>query len=660
MANGMEALYVGSSGLRSAQNAINTSANNLANVNTAGYVRQQVLFADKNYNTFAYAAVSTQKVGLGVGIGDIVHARDIFLDKSYRSEAGRQAYYSAYYNAIDEVQSLYQELEGTAFKDVLMGSGNDRDTNSSLWSAFEMLAQDPSDATNQSLVIQRSNLLLTRANAIYSSLSTYQSQINIQISNDIDRVNELGKQIYKLNLQIQSVEANHVETAYDLRDARDTALDELGALVNMSYTEDSTGIVTVKLEGQCFIDEAHLYEVGKQVDRASGYVNAYWPYLSNEANGQYTNLFDFSVPISSENNTDIGEIKALVQARGDGVKNFAYLEGADPVDYANSVGMSVMEESEAQLDVLIHGLATQINEVFAPNTRASFQVRTENPDGTYTITQYKNVKVLDADNCRLGSDLKIPPRELFTRVGVDRYTEVTDVNGKTWYIYNEEDTFDCRTVTLAGRDYQIWDESKGNGFVTRIDYMTDENGKEVQLRSEEEPYEQWTTKDNQKYIKTFISGKNYYVLNPDYALDTSSQYTLVSLGVNDELESQVDLFPHLTKDTHEIDYAMGAQISDLWSTKTLKIYPGSAATFSFSEYYTEMIGGIASAGSTYESTATTLDSSVSAIDNKRQQVTGVSADEELTNMIKYQNAYNAASRYIQTVSDMIELLVTGL
>ena len=48
MANGMQALYVGSSGLRSAQNAMNTSANNLANVNTTGYVRQQVLFADKH------------------------------------------------------------------------------------------------------------------------------------------------------------------------------------------------------------------------------------------------------------------------------------------------------------------------------------------------------------------------------------------------------------------------------------------------------------------------------------------------------------------------------------------------------------------------------------------------------------------------------------
>ena len=657
MANGMEALYVGGTGLRSAQNAINTSANNLANVNTAGYVRQQVLFADKNYNTFAYAAVSTQRVGLGVGIGDIVHARDVFLDKTYRSEAGRQSYYEAYYNAIDEVQSLYQELEGTAFKDVLMGSGSDRDSNSSLWSAFEMLAEDPSDMTNQSLVIQRSNLLLTRASAIYSSLSTYQSQINIQISNDIDRVNELGKEIYKLNLDIQSIEASGVETAYDLRDARDSALDELGALVNMSYTEDATGVVTVKLEGQYFVDEAHFYEVGKQIDRSTGYVNAYWPYLSNEANEQYTNLFDFSIPISSENNTDIGEIKALVQARGDGVKNFAYLEGADPVNYANTIGMSVMEESEAQLDVLIHGIATQINELLAPNTRATFSVRTENADGTYSITEYKNIKVLDVDNCRLGSDLKIPPRELFTRVGVpERYTEVTDTDGKTWYIYNEEDIYDCKTVTLAGKDYQIWDETKGNGYTTRIDYAADG----TPLRSEEGPYEQWTTRDNQKYIKQFISGKSYYVLNPDYALDTSTQYTLSSLGVNDDLENQADLFPHLTKDTHEIDYGMGAQMSDLWTTKSLKIYPGSAATFSFSEYYTEMIGGIASAGSTYESTANTLHSSVSAVDNKRQQVTGVPTDEELTNMIKYQNAYNAASRYIQTVSDMIELLVTGL
>ncbi len=657
MANGMQALYVGGSGLRSAQNAINTSANNLANVNTTGYVRQQVLFADQHYNQFSNAAVSTQNVGLGVGIGDIVHARSVFLDKSYRSEAGRQAYYDATFQAIDEVQSLYQELEGTAFKDVLMGSGSTSDSNSSLWSAFELLAEDPSDMTNQGLVIQRSNLLLTRASAIYSSLTTYQSQINIQISSDIDRVNELGKQIYTLNHQIQSIESGGTETAYDLRDARDGALDELGALVNMSYNEDATGIVTVKLEGQYFIDEASVYEVGKQVDRATGYVNAYWPYLSNESNEQYTYLFDYSMPISSEYNTDIGEIKALIQTRGDGEKNFAYLENADPDEYESTIGMSVMEEAEAQLDTLIHGLTTKINDILSPNTRASFSVRTDNADGTYTITEYNNVKVLDEESCRLGSDLELPPHELFTRVGAPkRYTQMTDTNGNTWYVYNEEDVYDYSVTELSGSDYRIWDESKGNGFVTSITY--DANGKA--LRSEEGPFAQWQTADNQKYVKQFIAGKFYYVFNDDYELDTSTQYTLASLGVNDDLENQADLFPHLTKSTHEIDYGMGSELSDLWTSRTLKITPGSEATFSFSDYYTELIGSIASAGSTYESTATTLSSSVSAIDNKRQQLMGVSTDEELTNMIKYQNAYNAASRYIQTVSDMIEVLVTSL
>lgn len=657
MANGMEALYVGSSGLRSAQNAINTSANNLANVNTIGYVRQQVVFADKEYNFFKNAAVSPQNIGLGVSIGDIVHARDVFVDRTYRNESGRQAYYNAYYTAIDEVQNLYQELEGTAFKDVLMGSGDPRDDNSSLWSAFEMLAQDPSDTTNQSLVVQRSNLLLTRANAIYSSLSTYQSQINIQISDDIDRVNDLGKQIYKLNLEIQSIEASGVETAYDLRDQRDVALDELSALVNMTYSEDATGVVTVKVEGQYFVDEANFYKVGKQVDRATGYVNPYWPHLSNEANEQYTGLFDFSIPITTEYNTDVGEIKALVQARGEGVKNFAFLEGADPKAYANTVGMSVMEESEAQLDTLIHGIATKINDVLCPNITASFTVKNINEDGSYSVTEYKGVKVLDVDNCRLGSDLKIPPRELFTRVGVpERYTEITDENGKVWYLYNEEDIYDCQTVTIAGRDYQVWDAAKGNGETVTVYYDGAGNPK----KSEGGPFEKWDTAGNPKYVQQFISGKMYYVLNPDYTLDTSTQYSLRSLGVNDDLENQADLFPHMTNLTHEIDYSMGKELTDLWREPCLKIYPGSNADFSFADYYTELIGDIATAGSTYESTANTLFSSVTALDNKRLQVTGVSTDEELANMIKYQNAYNAASRYIQTVSDMIETLVTGL
>ncbi|RKJ32364.1 flagellar hook-associated protein FlgK, partial [bacterium 1XD42-8] len=53
-------------------------------------------------------------------------------------------------------------------------------------------------------------------------------------------------------------------------------------------------------------------------------------------------------------------------------------------------------------------------------------------------------------------------------------------------------------------------------------------------------------------------------------------------------------------------------------------------------------------------------STVESIENSRQMVMGVSSSEELTNMIKFQNAYNASSRYINVVSEMLEHLITRL
>lgn len=49
-----------------------------------------------------------------------------------------------------------------------------------------------------------------------------------------------------------------------------------------------------------------------------------------------------------------------------------------------------------------------------------------------------------------------------------------------------------------------------------------------------------------------------------------------------------------------------------------------------------------------------------SIEDKRQQVAGVSSDEELVNMMKYQHAYNAASRYINTIDSMLETLIERL
>ena len=80
----------------------------------------------------------------------------------------------------------------------------------------------------------------------------------------------------------------------------------------------------------------------------------------------------------------------------------------------------------------------------------------------------------------------------------------------------------------------------------------------------------------------------------------------------------------------------------------------------FVDYYTDLVAQVANSGSVYRSISDNQQTTVEAAECARQQVIGVSSDEELSNMIKFQNAYNASSRYINVISDMLEHIITSL
>lgn len=663
MANGMGSIFIGHSGLKASQDSIHNVANNLANVNTQGYVRQQVVFRDARYSNLAYSKNNYKKlIGQGTSIGEIVHARDLFLDKAFRQENGRQSYYQATFEAIDEVQNYFQELEGTAFQQILDGE------EGSLWQAFEEFSKDPSNMAAQNLVIQKASLFATRSQAVYKGLMSYQNNINVQISDDIDEINKYIKQIYDLNIQIQGIESGGRETAMNERDARDYALDQLSRLGNVFYEERANGTVTVKFEGEMVADDIFYHTMGKKTDRMTGFITPYWPHLSNEELGMYEEVFDFSQKICTEFNTDIGELKALVQARGATASNFNNILNADPDQYDASVGLSIMQNTEAEFDQLIHGIVTQINDLLAPNKKMD-ELVVDNGDGTYS--KYQNVKVLDEENACVGADGKLPPQELFTRSGCDRYRKVTafDNEMKEWrdyYIYNEEDVDDSMPYYVNNGDtYRVFNPE--NTTIATITLNKDTNGEivydadgnfQILTESNEKPYTPWNKTGNEKYLKQKVNGQ--WVLNEDYYYDTSKQYTSLEIEVNFELLKNIKNFPHMHQNG-EIAHDMAVNLASLWDHATLSINPRyTNTTYTYGEYYKEMIGEIGIIGSVYETTAENLDGAVSAVENQRNEVIGVSSDEELTRMIKYQNAYNASSRYIQTVSDMIEMLVTSL
>ncbi len=566
MANGFGSLYVGASGLQNAQNAINTTANNLANVDTKGYVRQQVRYADKNYTILkdSRANVNMQQSGLGVSIGDVVHARDIFLDKTYRQETGRMSFYSARYETATYVEDLMQELNGQQFKQSV----------SDLWQAFQEVSTKPADSTYQNLVLQKADLLVSRTQKLYSDLQNYQSNINDQIKDDVDRVNTIGNRIYELNLQIQRVEAGGTETAMTLRDERDNLLDELGNYGRIEVTEDATGFTYVDMEGVRFVDENRCYNMGLKAADGTGFYTPYWPQQSDVEKGQYVPVFRLSGEISSEMNTDIGSIKSKLLVRGDAYGRREDM--ASEKSYGNIEGCTLMEV-QAELDVLFSNIVRSMNDIYCPNTETTSAFTST--DG---VTYPAGTKILDEENCARGVDGEIPPRELFTRIGIDRYTKVTGKDGKTYYVYNEED--------------------------------------------------------------------------PDVS---STRYAIGTITVNSDLKRQITLMPAYKKDG-SVDYEMGAKLAAAWEVKDMKLNPYDQKPCTFEEYYDKMVDQLGIEGNTYKSVTETLSGAVSSVDSKRQQVSGVSSDEELSNMIKFQSAYNAASRFMNVISEMTETIVTGL
>ncbi|MBQ7775446.1 MAG: flagellar hook-associated protein FlgK, partial [Lachnospiraceae bacterium] len=323
----MGSLYIGSSGLQTSQNALNTTAHNLSNVDTVGYTRQQVQQSNKSYVTLSVnpQSVANQQTGLGVTYSRVKQVRDIFLDMTYRRESGRCNFYQTTSEVMEEVESLLGELNGEAFQ-----------TNmTDLWTSVQELVKDPTSSVTQGLLVQRAEEFVERAVNIYEGMTFYQDNLNLQIKQQVEQINEYGNQILKLNEQIRSIEAGGIEHANDFRDTRNDILDELASMVDIKVTEGAFGDVSVQIEGVDFVKGETCYEIMLDQNETTGFYTPFWPQNSTYTirdNGQRkynidgAEVFDLKREISSDRDTDIGGLKAMLLARGDHHADYTDIE----------------------------------------------------------------------------------------------------------------------------------------------------------------------------------------------------------------------------------------------------------------------------------------------------------------------------------------------
>jgi flagellar hook-associated protein 1 FlgK len=520
------------SALSASQIALTTSAHNLANVDTTGYVRQQIVFTDSNYLSIGSAAASTSSVGTGVDVSDIRQVRDEFLDASYREESSRYGFYSATSSAIDEIEVILGETEGESFADVM----------TDLWDSMNELSKDPSSLETRGTFIQSAAYFVERSNLIMEQFTEYQDDMNTQVSEMVDEINEIGNAIYDLNQVIVKTELSGV-SANDYRDQRNLLLDELSQMVDISYNEDMYGNVTVKIEGVEFVTKTDVNEMGLDHEDMSTLVKPVWEHLDKD-------VFDLDEEISTAEDNDKGSLKGFLLSRGSSQAD--YTDMLDTTSYETNIEPSAIMNAQAQFDNLVNGIVTMINDMLCPNT------------GTPAT--------LDTDNAPYGLDGS-QGIELFVRDSVDRYDETTGY-------YNEPDT---------------------------------------------------------------VNGVNLYSAG--------------NISINPEILADYDKLCISSSYGEDSDNTIVEAMLTAWDEEFSSIEPGLTDELSFTDYYEEFISIIATAGSSSDTMVDNQESLVLSIDTSRESLTGVSSEEELSNVIRFQQAYNAAAQVITVVDEMLEDII---
>ena len=556
----MGSLYIGNSGLSVSQNALNTTAHNMSNADTTGYVRQQILLGTSIYNTINVNkdAVSNQQIGLGVTYTKTRQVRDYFLDQTYRRESGRSAFYEVSSDALGEVENLLDEMNGESFQESI----------SNLWTSVQELAKDPSSAVTQGLFVERCSEFLSRAQSVYGGLCDYQSNMNLTVKKDVDTINSYANKIKLLNDEIRNIECGGFERANDLRDARNQMVDELAAYANITYSEDIDGSVCIQLEGEDLVKRDVVYEIGLFEDAATGFYTPYWvknakqPVMGKE-DIIGAEVFDMNRTISSDLNTDIGSLKSAMLARGDHKADYTDL--MDDGRYENSISQSVIMNIQAEFDQLVHGIATAVNQVIA-------DAANKDSSGTYLRDENGN------------------PIQVFQKIASDGYRK---------------------------NDAGVYE------------YVKEEPGK-------------------------YNNGK----VDQSTRLD-ETLYTTSNLIINQKLLQQPTLINFVRSD-NSVDFDTMDALKKAFSEENTTLNPNVKKKSSYNDYYSDLVSQVANSGAVYKSILANQQETVDLTFSAREQVIGVSQDEELTNMIKFQNAYNAASRYINVIDEMLEHIINTL
>ena len=615
---------IGLSGLRVAQYGLATTSHNISNVNTEGYSRQRITMETRPGQNFGFGFV-----GKGVNPQGVQRIADDFLVSQLRNAVGGEANAAVLGDLLEQIDNqLASGLLPASVQDLFdaMGDAND----------------DPALIATREVLLERAQAMLDRLSDQERQMNDMSRMVNARISTTVNEINALSEAIARVNADIaRSASSAFNAQPNDLFDQRDQLLSELSELtaVQLQYRDDNMVNVV--------IGNGQLMVVGDQVSTLGTAPNALDVSRTEVVYRSGTTTTQVTQAMSG------GELGALLDFRDD---------VQDPARNAIgrlgiSVAVSLNEQQVQGMD-----LNGQLGEAFFVLPEPTFGGPATNTGAINVAFDTANVSELTTSDYRLTSD--------GANLSLQRLSDgqVTTLSGAG--PFNVDGLIiDITTAPAAGDEWLL----QPTKFAPRGLALALTDPRTVALAS---PVQTTAGIGN---VSDAVIGRASVLDRDDAALLTTVDLVFNDPPTTFQLNGAGALIPYSSGADIDVNgwrvqitgtpaagdtFTVSSNVGGVGDNGNGLLMAGLAqesvmigGTATFGEAYGELIGDIGSRTQQNRISRDALGALRESAQARREALSGVNLDEEAANLLRYQQAYQAAAQVISVASTTFEALI---
>ncbi|KPW67648.1 Flagellar hook-associated protein FlgK [Pseudomonas cannabina] len=686
----MSLISIGLSGINASSAAINTIGNNTANVDTAGYSRQQVL-------TTASAQIALGQgvgyLGTGTTLSDVRRIYNSYLDTQLQSSTALSADAVAYSGQAGKTDTLLSDnASGVA---VQLGD---------FFSKMQGIATNATQASDRSSFLTQAGALSARFNSVASQLSSQNDNVNAQLTTFTKQVNELTNTVAGLNKQITQASVGN-STPNTLLDSRSEAVRQLNELVGVKVVENNGNYDLYTGTGQSLVSGGTSYKMSAspspsdplqfnvqvaygqtQTDVTSvitgGSIGGLLRYRSEVLVPATNELGRTAMVLSDQVNSQLNQ---GIDSKGNfGSNLYSSINSADAITQ-RSIGKTANSLGSGNLNVTIGDtskLTADDYEVTFSDT-SNFTVRrlpngesvgagalSDNPPKQFdgfsvslngntlaagdsfkvipTRTGASGISVVMTDAKDIAAAAPLTATAGASNAGTGSFTQPV-LNTKS-DIYSSTRTADLRNALKDSTPMKLVMGAVSSTGVQSYSLINASGGAVLD-------------QNGNAVGGSIIQGQtNTLKLNVGYTDTTTTPGSKTAF----QLEMTISGSP-VVNDTFSVgitgsgssDNRNALAVVGLQTAKTVGVANGGAGT-SLSGSYADLVSVVGTLASQGKNDVTATAAVVGQAKASRDSVSGVSLDEEASNLIKYQQYYTASSQIIKAAQTIFSTLINSL